>query len=125
MAGLSQPTLVCDAKRLRNGGAGVRFSVRIKGAVRPAFAVRYQNRVYAYINECAHRSVELDWNEGDFFDAEGRFLVCATHGARYHPQTGACTGGPCNGRALTALRVEETDGAVRLAASDETELVDT
>lgn len=119
VAGLSRPTVVCETQRLRNGGNGVRFAVRLKGNLRPAFAVRYENRVYAYVNECAHRSVELDWNEGDFFDAQGRFLVCATHGARYYPETGACAGGPCSGRGLTALPIEETDGAVRLVTSDE------
>lgn len=116
--------VVCETQRLRNGGAGVRFRVRMRGSLRPAFAVRYEDRVYAYVNECAHRSVELDWSEGDFFDAEGRFLVCATHGARYDPRNGACAGGPCNGRGLIALQVEEVDGAVRLPASDEIELVD-
>ncbi len=119
---MNRREVVCETQRLHNGGAGVRFAVRIQGDVRPAFAVRYENRVYAYVNECAHRSVQLDWNEGDFFDTEGRFLVCATHGARYYPETGACAGGPCNGRGLTALPVEETDGAVRLMASDEMEL---
>lgn len=122
MAGLNRREVVCETQRLQNGAAGVRFAVRIQGDVRPAFAVRYENRVYAYVNECAHRSVQLDWNEGDFFDTERRFLVCATHGARYYPETGACAGGPCNGRGLTALPVEETDGAVRLMASDEIEL---
>lgn len=119
MAGLSRPEPVCEAQRLRNGGAGVRFAVRLRGDLRPAFAVRYENRVYAYVNECAHRSVELDWNEGDFFDVEGRFLVCATHGARYYPENGACAGGPCNGRGLTALPIDEAGGVVRLVTSDE------
>ncbi len=122
MAALSPSGIVCETQRLCNGSTGVRFAVHVKGNLRPAFAVRYQDRVYAYINECAHRSVELDWNEGDFFDAEGRFLVCATHGARYYPESGACAGGPCNGRGLTALPVEEVDGVVRLAANDEMEL---
>lgn len=124
MAQLSGGRFVCETQQLRNGGAGVRFTVRMQGGVRPAFAVRYEDRVYAYVNECAHRSVELDWNEGDFFDADGRFLVCATHGARYYPETGTCAGGPCNGRGLTALAVEEVDGAVRLAAGNEVELAD-
>lgn len=114
--------VVCEPQRLRNGGPGVRFSVRTAGGIRPAFAVRYQDRVYAYVNECAHRSVELDWNEGEFFDMDGRFLVCATHGARYHPQTGACAGGPCAGRGLTALPVQEADGAVRLLPHEGVEL---
>lgn len=124
MAGLSRRDVVCETRRLRNGGAGVRFVVRIRGSLRPAFVIRYDGKVYAYVNECAHRSVELDWNEGEFFAADGRFLVCATHGARYHPQTGACAGGPCSGRGLTALPVEEVGGTVCLLENDEIALAD-
>lgn len=122
MAGLSRRDIVCETQELCNGAPGVRFAVRVQGELRPAFAVRYENRVYAYVNECAHRSVELDWNEGDFFDTEGRFLVCATHGARYYPDSGTCAGGPCNGRGLIALAVEEADGAVRLITSDKIDI---
>jgi nitrite reductase/ring-hydroxylating ferredoxin subunit len=53
---------------------------------------------------------------GQFFDSEGLYLVCATHGAAYAPDTGACAGGPCNGRGLQPVAVEEHDGYVFLKA---------
>ena len=33
---------------------------------------------------------------------------------RFDPATGACTGGPCQGRGLTRLRIEQRDGAAWL-----------
>jgi nitrite reductase/ring-hydroxylating ferredoxin subunit len=86
-----------------------------RGRVEPAFAIRCGREVHAYLNRCAHRLVELDWEPGQFFDAERRYLVCATHGALYEPASGTCVAGPCRGAALVAVPVRERDGAVWLA----------
>lgn len=77
-----------------------------------AFAIRYDGRVYAYINNCAHKPSELDWIAGEFFDMEGLYLICATHGATYEPDTGRCIAGPCVGASLISVAVEEHDGNV-------------
>jgi len=108
---------ICVSNRLQDGGCGVRFLVEHNSHIGPAFAVRHAGRVYAYLNRCAHKLVELDWQEGEFFDAEHRYLVCATHGALYDPASGVCVGGPCRAAALTAVPVHEADGAVWLAAT--------
>ena len=68
--------------------------------------------MYAYLNRCAHVGVELDWQAGRFFDADGMDLLCSTHGALYDPTSGACLGGPCRGGPLMPVAVEERDGAV-------------
>lgn len=117
MAQLSS-TLICPAEALQENGPGVRFRVSICKRPAPAFVIRYQGGVYAYLNECAHKAVELDWEEGHFFDTAGRHLICATHGALYDPVSGACAGGRCGKRGLTALPVTERDGQVFLSASD-------
>ena len=106
--------IVCASAALTEAGRGVRFLVVAHGSVRPAFAIRYRGRAYAYLNACAHKAVELDWQEGDFFDADGQRLICATHGALYDPATGACIAGPCRGRALTAVAVQERDNVIIL-----------
>lgn len=93
---------------------GVRFSVLREGKPVGAFAVRYNGCAYAFLNQCAHVPVELDWVEGEFFDGSGLYLICATHGATYEPDTGYCIGGPCKGRSLTALGVSEHDGKIYL-----------
>lgn len=107
--------LICRVNELVDGGRGIRFLLATAGEPQSAFVVRHGGRFHGYLNRCAHRSVELDWMEGEFFDASGEFLVCATHGARYDPATGACIAGPCSGRGLTRLALEVADGEVRIA----------
>ncbi len=110
--------LICSSDRLEEGGLGVRFEVTYAGEPTPAFAVRFDGLCRAYLNQCAHIPVELDFQEGEFFDDSGLYLVCSTHGALYAPESGACMGGPCNGRGLTALKVVEMDGQVFVQEGD-------
>jgi len=104
--------VVCPSAALLDGGDGVRFELRRGGAVHPAFAIRYAGRVHAYLNRCAHVGVELDWQPGRFFDADGMVLICSTHGTLYDPETGACLGGPCRGAGLVPVAVDEIEGEV-------------
>jgi nitrite reductase/ring-hydroxylating ferredoxin subunit len=106
--------VICDSAALVDGGKGVRFSVLREGKPLPAFVVRYDGRAHAYLNQCAHIAVELDWVEGEFFDRTGLYLICTTHGATYEPDTGHCIMGPCKGQRLHALAVAERDGKVHL-----------
>jgi nitrite reductase/ring-hydroxylating ferredoxin subunit len=106
--------VICDSDALEEGGKGVRFTVRTADGEVPAFAVRYDGTVYAYINRCAHVPVELDWMNGDFFDYSKLYLICATHGAMYLPDSGLCIQGPCPGKRLTTVAVEERDGQILL-----------
>lgn len=102
---------LCNSCELRNGGVAVPFEVRFDGLHCRAFAIRYANTVYAYVNRCTHVAMELDWQPNHVFDATGQWLLCATHGAHYHPATGACSGGPCRG-GLQAIECSEADGVV-------------
>jgi len=104
--------LICSSDALAECGAGYRFEVRRGGETLPAFAIRFHGVVRAYINECRHQSTELDWNPGEFFDAERVYLVCATHGALYQPDTGLCIEGPCRGARLGTVAVRERNGAI-------------
>lgn len=111
--------LICPSGRLTDGGRGVRFTVRHQGALVPAFVIRHQGSVHAYLNRCAHKLTELDWEPGEFFDRERRYLVCATHGALYEPDSGLCVAGPCRGARLVRLPVRETAAGVHLEGPDE------
>ena len=104
--------LICAGNELVEGGHGVRFTVDCHGVGEPAFVVRFQGRVHAYLNRCAHVPMEMDWQEGEFFDHSGLYLICATHGALYAPESGRCLGGRCNGKGLVALSVIEHDGQI-------------
>lgn len=106
--------LICASRELVDGGKGVRFTVDRYGRRRPAFAIRYRGRVYAYYNECSHVPVQLDYQPGEFFDYSKLYLVCAIHGALYAPDSGRCLGGRCEGRGLQSLPVFESEGDVFL-----------
>jgi nitrite reductase/ring-hydroxylating ferredoxin subunit len=103
---------VCPSEALQDGGRGVRFPVTAGGEDGTGFVIRYDNTVYGYLNRCAHVPIELDWNEGDFFETSGLYLMCSTHGALYTPETGFCAGGPCRGGRLRPIAVFEKDGQV-------------
>jgi nitrite reductase/ring-hydroxylating ferredoxin subunit len=101
--------LICVATDLQDGGKGVRFCLAWGTKSLPAFVIRSQGKVHAYLNNCPHQGTELDWQEGEFFDESKLYLMCATHGAAFFPDTGYCCGGPCRGRSLTKIPIEERD----------------
>ncbi|MDP1595352.1 MAG: Rieske 2Fe-2S domain-containing protein [Methylotenera sp.] len=102
-----QGLIVIDSADLVDGGKGIRFALPALGEFVTGFVVRFQGKPYAYVNRCAHISVELDWNEGDFFTAQQDFLICSTHGAHYRPDNGFCVMGPCKGKSLKPIKVIE------------------
>ena len=108
---MSEAIALCNSRLLENGGLAVSFDVIYHGHACRAFAVRYDNRAYAYLNRCSHVPMEMDYQPDRFFDMTGHWLICATHGATYHPETGACQGGPCQG-GLVRINLEERDGVV-------------
>ncbi len=100
--------VLCKSNELKEKGPGLRFLVKINGEVRPAFVLRFSDKPWAYLNECAHQTMELDLQRGLFFDRSGQYIICATHGALYSPDKGLCISGRCDGRSLTQLSVIET-----------------
>ena len=102
--------LICASSRIEDGGTGVRFDLPWGAKSLAAFAVRKNGKAYAYLNSCPHQGTELDWQEGEFFDESTLYLICATHGAAFFPDSGYCCAGPCKGRSLVKVPVEELDG---------------
>ena len=107
--------LICESGELADGGDGVRFEVGSAGQKIPAFVIRHQGKPYAYLNRCGHVPVEIDWQQGKFFDHSGLYLICATHGAMYAPASGRCLTGRCAGKGLTPLQVIERDNGIYLS----------
>ena len=102
---------LCSSTELVDGGDAVPFDVVHAGETCRAFAIRFEGRVLAYLNRCAHVAMEMDYQPNRFFDDSGRWLLCATHGAAYAPDTGACAGGPCRG-GLVRITLSESGGVV-------------
>lgn len=68
--------------------------------------------IAAFRNSCPHAGYPLQRADGRIAVQEGRFLVCAAHGASYRLDSGACAGGPCNGDDLERIEVDVRDGLV-------------
>lgn len=107
-----EPIALCNARDLVDGGLAVGFDVVYAGQTCRAFAIRFEGQAHAYLNRCTHVAMEMDYQENRFFDDTGQWLLCATHGAAYRPDSGECGGGPCRG-ALVKISLSERDGVVR------------
>ncbi|MBB1077355.1 Rieske 2Fe-2S domain-containing protein [Rhodoferax sp. 4810] len=114
----SESVYLCDSSDLQDSSAGVPFEVVYRFESCHAFAVRYAGTVYAYLNRCTHVPMELDYQPNQFFDRSGDWLICATHGALFAPQTGLCRLGPCRG-GLVKIEVSEADGQVHWHTSEQ------
>ncbi|EUJ10511.1 ferredoxin subunit of nitrite reductase and ring-hydroxylating dioxygenase [Methylophilaceae bacterium 11] len=91
---------------------GLRFNVPQRGELATGFVVRFNGKPYAYLNQCAHVPIELDWQQGKFFNLTQDFIICATHGAHYEPNSGRCVLGPCKGKSLQPIEVYETNDEI-------------
>ncbi|MDF1588382.1 MAG: Rieske (2Fe-2S) protein [Gammaproteobacteria bacterium] len=70
------------------------------------FAVRQDNQVQAYQNQCPHLGIPLNWQPDEFMSLEGTHIQCSTHGALFTLEQGHCVAGPCSGQSLTSLTIE-------------------
>lgn len=68
--------------------------------------LNYQGTLHAYMNRCPHIGISLDWVDNQFFTIDGRYLMCANHGATFEPATGECIWGPCVGATLQNVPLE-------------------
>lgn len=103
---------LCASSDLEERGKAVVFDVLLWGQPARAFALRFDGRVVAYMNRCAHVPTELDWQPGEFLDMDKRWIICSIHGATYEPADGTCLYGPCRGERLMDLAVAERGGQV-------------
>ena len=70
--------------------------------------------IHAYLDACPHKGTPLETFPDRVLDAEGRHLVCSTHGARFRVSDGLCVAGPCKGARLIRLAIAVEDDHVRL-----------
>jgi len=114
-----EPQPLCESSALAERGLAHVFDVLLWGAPARAFALRFDGRVVAYVNRCAHVPVEMDWQPGRFLDLDRRWIICSMHGAAYEPADGRCVGGPCERGRLMPIAVAEQEGQVSWYPSEQ------
>lgn len=100
-------TELCRADELEEGQ-----SLGFASHQGPVFAVKFDNEIYVYKNECPHLGVNLEFQEDQFLDPDGQLIQCSTHGALFEIATGHCLAGPCQGDKLTAIPFSIQDGMI-------------
>lgn len=113
------PYKICDIEKLSELQAE-EFLTGADGQKRDAFVFRYQQQFYAYENSCPHTGANLNWQPGQFFSLDGRFLQCSLHGALFEPETGRCVRGPCAGQSLKKVTLTLTADALWLDEAGQT-----
>ena len=93
-------------------GSSKKFALTYDGRQIEGFVVNYRGAYYAYLNRCCHIPMTMDWFENQFLSEDGRFIICATHGATYDPVTGECVAGPCPGAYLERLSLRIAEGTI-------------
>jgi len=99
-----EATWTCAADALEPGQTA-EFELIRGGRRIHSFLVNHGGGHHAYVNRCPHAGTPLDWWPNEFFTEDGRYLICATHGAVFAPDTGLCVDGPCPGARLERLTV--------------------
>ena len=72
-------TRVCRADEIADGKSQ-KFRVPDGERDIECFVVRHDGGLHAYVNECRHVAMTLDWVENQFFTEDGNYLMCPTHG---------------------------------------------
>jgi nitrite reductase/ring-hydroxylating ferredoxin subunit len=107
---------LCRLDDIPDGGARG-FPAAAAGAP-GLFAVRQGERAFVYVNACPHIGISLHWLPDRFLSADGRLIVCSTHGAEFRIADGVCTHGPCYGDALEAVPVTIDADRTLMVAED-------
>ncbi|MCY4219222.1 MAG: Rieske 2Fe-2S domain-containing protein [Gammaproteobacteria bacterium] len=97
--------LIGTDDRLKRNDSTIIFDID-RSKFLSGFVIQRGGDLYAYVNHCPHNGSRLDWVPGDLFDETGKYLICATHGAIFEPETGKCVGGPCINQTLIQMNVK-------------------
>lgn len=99
---------ICNKREIRDR-MGKSFPLMRRwtdGKLRPwdVFVARVGKEYHAYVNECPHQHVRLDWEKNNFFEPNYlKVLMCGKHGSQFDPETGVCISGPCEGAQLEKI----------------------
>ena len=103
-------TVLCTLDELEDPGSR-EFRV---GRRERMFVVKKEGEVFAYMNLCPHQGTVLDWKPNTFLTTELDYIMCATHGALFEIEDGACVLGPCPGDVLEKVEIEVAEDTIFL-----------
>ncbi|MCG6887229.1 MAG: Rieske 2Fe-2S domain-containing protein [Proteobacteria bacterium] len=116
-----KPQRICRRDEITDPGSK-QFTVRGASSPLEGFVVRRGDLVAAFVNQCPHTGVNLNWLPEQFLDLEATHIQCSVHGAMFRLEDGFCVWGPCAGRSLTRLPLEMRGGEIWLIPSQSTDL---
>lgn len=105
---------LCRTEEVPEGG-GHDARPRSGAELRSILVVRKEGLLYAYENSCPHLGTPLNLLPAQFFDRDGRHLLCRTHGALFRVESGLCISGPCLGQSLRPVAIRVEDGEIMTA----------
>jgi nitrite reductase/ring-hydroxylating ferredoxin subunit len=111
----SVPRIAVGPSGMLAEGGHLKLQMLFEGRPEECLFVRFDGKVYAYINRCVHMPRRLDGEEDKVFDHTGRYLRCSMHGIVYTPETGTSVSAMCEGDQLRAVAVYEEDGEIGIA----------
>lgn len=87
-------------------GSTKKFVLDCDGREIEGFVVNHGGAYHAFVNQCRHVPMTMDWVENRFLTEDRCFVQCATHGALFEPATGLCVEGPPAGKSLYRIPLE-------------------
>ena len=87
-------------------GQTKKFWLQCGGREVEGFVVHQGGEHHAFVNQCRHVPMTMDWIENRFLTEDKCFIQCATHGALFEPKTGLCVDGPPAGKSLLRIPIE-------------------
>lgn len=105
---------LCPAEQVADGQA---LMLALGESEKPfrLILARSGERLFAYVNACAHFGVPLAARQEQLRFGPHEYLMCNVHYARFRWQDGYCYRGDCEGDSLVPVPVVERDGLVHIA----------
>lgn len=80
------------------------------------FVVRDGDTAHAYVNECPHQQLPLNWKDDTFLTLDKSRILCVMHAATFDIATGDVLSGPMPASCkLLRVPISVENGEVRLA----------
>lgn len=90
-------------------------AVRMNAAGEDLILIRWQDKFYAYRNDCPHMNMPLTNRYSAALSKGNARLLCRQHAAQFDIQNGLCVEGPCVGDNLQSFKVRVLDGGLYLS----------